>query len=64
VHLAEIISKIEKAKNICHKRSVLSENLQSLDEAMTSFACGAGRKYSGVASVQCAVGQETFLRLP
>jgi len=56
--LVEIISKI---KNIFSKRSILSENLHRLDEAMASLASGASRKYSGVARVKYALGQETFL---
>jgi len=37
MHLAEIISKIKKSKNIfvCPKRSILSENL--LEEAMSCW---------------------------
>jgi len=64
MHLAEIISKIKKSKNICPKRSILSENLQSLNETMACLASGAGRKYSGVARVYCALAQETFLGPP
>jgi len=38
MHLAEIILKIlKKSKNICHKRSILSENLQSLDEVVVCW---------------------------
>jgi len=40
---------------ISSKRSISSENLQSLVEAMTCLASGAGRKYSGVARVHCAL---------
>jgi len=31
---------------------------------MDCLANGAGKKYSGVDRVSCALGQETFLRLP
>jgi len=31
-------------------------------EVMACLDIGAGRKYSGLARVHCALGQETFLR--